>query len=170
MSLSSDVLKNNLTNPARSWLWDVVFTNPIGGGDAASLETRCRTVSIPGRSFGRITLPFKGTPGIVFPGKLNMDHTWSMTFIESSADRKTFDAIYNWKQAIINDKTGVGAPDITIKSDIYLKCLDQTGAVWLTIKVIGCYPEVLGEVSLSQESQEEIKFSVRWAYDRWEKV
>jgi len=170
MDMSADVLLNNLTNPAKSFLWTVVFTNPVGGGDGKSLETRCQTASIPGRSVGSIVIPFKGTAGIKFPGKLTMSHTWSMTFLESAADRKTFDAIYAWKQAIVDAKTGLGGPDSIIKSSIYLKCLNQSGAVWLTIKLTGCYPENMSDVPLSYSSQEQIMFNVTWAYDRWEKV
>jgi hypothetical protein len=168
--MSADVLSNNLTNPAKSFLWEVMFTNPIGGGDAKALETRCQTASIPGRSFGSIIIPFKGTAGIKFPGKLNMDHTWSTTFVESTADQKTFNAIYAWKQAVLDAKTGIGGPDIAIKSNIYLKCLDQAGNTWLTIKMTGCYPENMSDTPLSYAANEEIRFSVTWAYDRWEKV
>ncbi len=167
---SADVLKNNLNNPAKNFLWDMIFNNPIGGGDAKTLETRCQTTSIPGRGVGRITIPYKGTAGIVFPGKLNLDHTLSMTFVESSTDKKTWNAINAWQQAIINMRTGLGGPDVAIKTDIYLKCKDQQDNTWLTIKIIGTYPEDMAEVPLSYASQDEIAFRVRWAYDRWEEV
>jgi len=168
--MSSDVLKNNLTNPAKSFLWSVYFPTVIGGGSPETLETRCQTTSIPGRSVGRILIPYKGTAGIVFPGKLNLDHTWDMTFLESAADHKTFDALYGWNQKVVHVKTGLGGPDIAIKADIYLKCEDQLQNVWLTIKVTGAYPEGIGSVGLSYANQDEISFDVRWAYDRWEKV
>jgi hypothetical protein len=168
--MSADVLKNNLTNPAKAFLWSVVFPGLVGGGDAEALETRCQSTGIPGRSVGAIVIPYKGTPGIVFPGKLNLDHTWSTTFVESAADRKTFDALYAWHQSIQNVQTGLGGPDNTLKRNLYLKCEDQEGNVWLTIKLTGCYPQDVGAVALSYASQEQITFPVRWAYDRWEKV
>jgi len=168
--MSADVLSNNLTNPAKTWLWDVLIPNPIGGGDNEALETRCQSTSIPGRSVGKIVIPYKGTAGIVFPGKLEMDHTWSMTYLESASDTKTFDALYAWAQAIVNARTGLGGLDIAIKSSIYLKCLDQQGSTWLTIKVTGCYPEEISETPLAYGTQENVKFTVRWAFDRWEKV
>lgn len=168
--MSADVLKNNLTNPAKSFLWEVLFTNPIGGGDADALDTRCRSTSIPGRSTATIHIPYKGTPGIQVPGKLKMSHNWSVTFLENTEDRKTFDALHNWHQAIVHDRIGVGGPDPVIKSDIYLRCLDQAGSVWLSIKLIGCFPADLGEVSLSYEDNSTIVFPCTISYDRWERV
>jgi len=168
--MSQDVLKNNLTNPAKGFLWEVMFVNPIGGGDADALDARCQSSSIPGRSVGEITIPYKGTPGVRFPGKLQMSHNWSVTFVESTEDRKTFNALHAWHQAIVNDRTGLGGPDPAIQSDVYLKCLDQEGTTWLTIKLVGCYVSEIGEVSLSYETNTNIVFPVTLSYDRWEKV
>lgn len=167
--MSADVLKS-LTNPAKSFLWDVMFTNPVGGGDADALDSRCRSASIPGRSTSTIHIPYKGTAGIVIPGKIQVSHTWSVTFLENTEDRKTFDAWYGWHQTIINIKTGVGVPDPMVKSDVYLRCLDQAGAVWLTIKMFGCFPSDIGDVSLSYDDNSTLVFPVTLSYDRWEKV
>jgi hypothetical protein len=168
--MGQDVLKTGLSNPAKSWLWDVVFTNPIGGGDADVLDTRCQSASIPGRSFGEILIPYKGTPGIRYPGKLQMTHNWSVTFVESTEDQKTYSALYNWHQAIQDAKTGVGGLDPTIKSDIYFRGQDQASNVWLTIKLIGCYISDMGEVSVSYDDTSAIRFPATFSYDRWEKV
>jgi hypothetical protein len=169
-NMSADVLKNNLTNPAKAFLWSVLIPAVVGGGDEKALETRCQSTALPGRSVGAIIIPYKGTPGLVYPGKLNMDHVWNTTFIESASDTKTFNTLYAWHQAIVNAKTGVGGPDIILKKDLYLKCEDQLGNVWLTIKMIGAYPQDMGSIPLNYASQEQISFPVRWAYDRWEKV
>ncbi len=168
--MSADVLKNNLTNPAKSYLWYVMFTNPIGGGDADALDTRCRSASIPGRSVGTIDIPYKGTAGIRVPGKLQMSHSWSVSFLENTEDQKTYNALYAWHEAIVGARTGIGGPDLAVKSDIYLRCIDQAGNVWLTIKLIGAFPSELGDVSLSYEDNSTIQFPVTWSYDRWEKV
>jgi len=168
--MSADVLKNNLTNPAKSFLWEVLFTNPIGGGDADALDTRCRSTSIPGRGSSPINIPYMGTPGIVVPGKATLSHSWVVTFLENTEDRKTFDALYNWNEAIVGMRTGVGGPDPTIKSDIYLRCLDQAGDAWLSIKLFGCFPSEVGEVSMSYEDNSTLIFSVTFSYDRWERM
>jgi len=168
-NMSVDNLKNNLTNPARLYLWEVLFTNPIGGGDAESLELRCQTTSIPGRSVGEILVPFKATAGLKFPGKLTMSHTWPATFVES-IDKKVFDALQAWDQAIVDARTGVGGLDVAIKSNIYLRLQDAAGNVYLKIKLVGCYVQAVDEVPLAFETEGVIMYSVTFSYDYWEDV
>ena len=168
-SMGADVFKNNLNNPAKLWLWEVMFTSPVGGGEADILDTRCRSAGLPGRSVEQIHLPYKGTAGLVYPGKLTMSHSWNTSFIEST-DKKTFDALYGWHQAIIDARTGVGGLDPSIKSNIYFKCLDQPGDTWLTIKLFGCYPADIAAVSMSYADSGELVFPVVWAYDYWEEA
>ena len=167
--MSADILRNNLTNPAKTYLWEMLFTNPVGGGDSDVMDLRCQTTSIPGRSHGEILIPFKGTTGIKFPGKLTMSHTLTMTFIEGT-DRKVFDALHGWSEAITSAKTGMGGPDVTIKSDIYLRCLDMQGNVWMTIKLIGAYIQVVDDVPLNYEDDTSIYYNATFSYDRWELV
>jgi hypothetical protein len=167
--MSADVLKNNLTNPAKTYLWEMLFTNPIGGGDSDVMDLRCQTTVIPGRGHGQITVPFKGTPGIVFPGKLTMSHTWTMTFIEGT-DRKVFDALHGWQEAITGARTGVGGPDVAIKADVYLRCLSMQGEVWMTIKAIGMFVQNVDDVPLNYEDDTSIYFNATFSFDRWELV
>jgi len=168
--MSADNLKSNLTNPAKAYLWEVLFANPIGGGDAESLELRCQTTVIPGRSVGDILIPFKGTGGIRFPGKLTFSHDWPTTFVESSEDAKTFKALHAWNQAIIDARTGIGGPDVTIKADIYLYLLDTEGNVWLKIKLVGCYPKTVDDVPVAYDAEGNIAFAATFSYDYWLEV
>lgn len=168
-NMGADCLKNNLSNPARTYLWEAMFTNPIGGGDADVLMLRCQTTNIPGRSVGEILVPFKQSPGVKFPGKLTVSHTWICSFIEG-IDKKVFNAIYAWKQAIVHDKLNVGGPDIAIKSDIYLRLLDTKGVVFLKIKLVGCYPQAVDDVPLAYEDEDTIKYSVTFSFDYWTEV
>lgn len=168
-NMSADALKHNLSNPAKTYLWECIFTNPIGGGDADVMDLRCQTTSLPGRSHGEILVPFKGTAGIKFPGKLSMDHTWTVTFIEGT-DKKVFTALHGWQQAITDAKTGIGGPDTAIKSDVYLRCLTMDDSIWLAIKLIGCYPQSVDNVALDYESDTSVYFSATFSYDRWDEV
>jgi len=165
-NMSVENFRNNLTNPARAYLWDVMFSNPIGGGDAETLELRCQTTSIPGRSVGAILVPFKGTAGIKFAGRLTMSHTWPATFVES-VDKEVFNALQAWNQAIINARTGVGGLDILIKSNIYLRLLDAEGNVYLKIKLVGCYPESVDDTPVAYETEGVIMYSTTFSYDYW---
>ncbi len=169
MNMSSDNLKNNLTNLARVYLWEVLFANPVGGGDAEALEVRCQSTAIPGSSFGSILIPYKQSPGVKFPGKLTMPHTWTCTFVEGT-DRKIFDAIYAWKQAVVHDRLNIGGPDALIKSDIYLRLLDMQGSVSMKIKLVGCYPELTDDTPLTYENEAGVVYTVTFSYDRWQRV
>jgi len=167
VNMSADNLKANLSNPARTYLWEAMFTNPIGGGDAEVLMLRCQSANIPGRSVGEILIPFKQTPGIKFPGKLTVSHTWVTTFIEGM-DKKVFDAIHAWDQAVVHDRLGIGGPDVAIKSNIYLRLLDTQGKVIMKIKFVGCYPQAVDEVPVAMDSEAAVFYSVTWSYDHWE--
>jgi len=168
-NMGADSLRTNLTNPARTYLWEVMFANPIGEGDADVLMLRCQTTNIPGSSVGEILVPYKQSAGIKFPGKLTMSHTWTCTFVESS-DKKVFDALHSWRQAIVHSRLNVGGPDIAIKSDIYLRLLDTKGQVYQTIRLVGCYIQAVDDTPLAYEDEDVVRYSATFSYDYWEEV
>lgn len=170
MDMGVNVLRTNLTNPAKAFLWAVSIPQMLGGGDGTTLATRCQSSSLPGRSTESIHIPFRGTAGFKVPGKLKMGQTWTVEFLESTEDKKTFLGLYAWNQLIQNNKTGTGVPDPSVKTDLYLQCLDQAGAVWLTIKLIGCYIESMPDIALNYDANKAIKFPVTFSYDSWEVV
>ncbi len=168
-NMSADNLKNNLSNPAKTYLWEVLFTSPIGGGDSEALELRCQSTVIPGRAVGEILVPFKNTPGVKYPGKPTLSHTWTAIFIEGT-DGKVFDALQAWNEAIVSMKTGVGGLDPSIKTDIYIRLLDPPGNVYLSIRLVGCYLQLVDEVPVAYEDEGNIMYSGTFSYDYWEKV
>jgi hypothetical protein len=163
--MSIDALQANIDNVARSYLWEVLFSNPIGSGDTDTYSLRCRSTSMPGRSFGSILVPFKQTAGVKFPGKNTYSHTWTCTFVEGE-DRKIFESLRSWQQAVVHDKTGIGSTKI--KTSVTLNLLNTDGTVAKRIKLIGTYVESVADVSLSYGDENEIIVSVTFSYDRWE--
>jgi len=159
-------LKNNLNNPARSYLWEVLFPNPVGG-DTDTLLLRCRSTSIPGVSVGSILLPYKQTGGVKYPGKKTFSHTWACTFVEGE-DRAMWDAFYEWAQAIIDSETGLGS--FNIKKDIYLHLIDTDGTVSKRIKLVGAYIESQDDIALSYDDETPILIAVTFSYDYWAKA
>jgi len=169
-SMGVDNLRTNLTNPARVYLWEVVIPNVIGGGaDSATLLVRAQSSAIPGRSHAAITVPYKQTGGLVFPGKVAYSHTWVCTFIESE-DKKVHDFIYNWMQLIVHDRDGVGQGDPSIQTDILLSLAGTKGDEYMRIKMIGAYVQDVGDVALTYTDEAMITYSVTFAYNRWERV
>ena len=161
--MSVNSLKNNLSNPARTYLWEVLFASPLGG-DTDTLLLRCRSTNIPGRSVGSIHLPYKQTGGVKYPGKLTYSHTWACTFVEGE-DRDIWQAFYDWAQAIINDETGLGS--FGIKTDVYLHLINTDGTVSKKIKLVGAYIESQDDIALSYDDEGVINIAVVWSYDYW---
>lgn len=162
-SMSVNSLRNNLSNPGRVYLWEVLFPSPLEG-DTETLLLRAQTTEMPERSFGSILIPYKQTAGIKYPGKLTYPHTWDITFVEGE-DRAIIQTFYDWCNRVIDDKTGVG--DLVVKTDIYLHLIDTNGNVSKKIKMSGCYPERMGNVSMDYNSEEEMKFTITFSYDVW---
>lgn len=169
MAIDVNTLKNNLTNPQRTYLWDILIPSPIGGGDSDTLSVRAQSVQKPSREVGAIHVPWRQSAGLNFPGKLAYTHQWECTFIEGE-DHKIHDAIYGWMQTIVDDYDNIGAGDDQIKSDIYLNLLGVNGAVTLKIRLIGCYVQRLGEISFSNDTEAIASYSVLFSFDSWEIV
>jgi len=166
MTMSADNLKHDLSNAARVYWWDVVLSSLPGGGNRDHLEVRAQSTAIPGRSFGEILVPFKGSPGIKFPGKLTMTHIWPAVFIEG-IDQEVFDAIYGWKQYVQDARTGIGSPDSLIKSDIYLRLQNAADSVIKKFKLVGCYPQAIDDVPLAYDDEAVVMYNVSFSYDYW---
>lgn len=167
--LNADALKNNLSNPARPWMWELVMPNPRGDGDTETLRLRCQSASIPRRGVSTFNIPFKQTAGVEYAGKLEYDHTWDLEFIEGE-DRAIWDAFYSWCQLCIDDYAGTGVDDADLKTDIYLTLLTHTdGTIYSKIKLIGCFVKEMKSVNLTQgEGRDAIKIGVTMNFDRWE--
>jgi len=163
---SVEALRNNLQTPARAYVWRMLIPNPIGGGDIEALRIRCESSVMPGDSHGIIHLDYMGTGGIDVPGRQRYSHTLVLVFREGE-DSRVFDSIRAWRDKITDPKEGIGSPDPSVKTDIYLEALTLENNVWKTIKLIGVWPASVADVALTWNSDEVIKFSVTFQYDYW---
>jgi hypothetical protein len=161
--MSVNSLKNNLGNPARSYLWEVLLANPLSG-DVDTLLLRCKSASIPGVGVGSIKLNYKQTAGIKVPGKKTFPQTWTCVFVEGE-DRAIWEAFYGAAQAIIDAETGLGA--FNIKRDMYLHLIDTDGTVSKKIKLVGTYVENQDDIAISYDDDKEINVSITFSYDYW---
>jgi hypothetical protein len=166
MEMQIDALINNLGNPARSFVWEMIMPNPLGG-DTETLMLRCQVASLPGRSFSPIAVPFRQTAGFKVPGKIVYSHLLNLTFIEGE-DRAIFDAMYTWFNRVINDKTGRGESGLyNYKKDFYLHANNTDGSLGLSIRVKGSFPENMPDVGLGNDDTV-INYMVGFSYDSWE--
>ena len=142
------------------------MANP-GGGDTETLLLRCRSSVIPGRSVGKIGVPFKQNAPIQYPGKIAFSQSFPCTFIEGE-DREMWDAFYDWAQSVIDVETGTGSSNI--KTDIYLHLIDTDGTVSKKIKLVGCFIANQDDISLSYDTEGAVVISITWSYDYWVKA
>jgi hypothetical protein len=166
-----DSLKANLSNPARTYLWDVIIPTPIGIGSADNLMLRCQSSQLPGRSTEKIDVNYKQTGGVRFHGRLRFpgDGTWALTFIEGE-DRAMFDAFYSWCQKQVDARIGTGEEDPNTKTDVLLSLITTKGDEWLRLKLLGAWVQDIANVDLSYADSRVIEFTVTMAYDYWEQV
>ena len=163
--MSINALKANLSNPQRSYLWEILIPAPIGDGEVQTYTLRAQSTVIPGRKQGQIKIPFKQTPGVAIPGKLEFDQSWACTFIEGE-DQAVWTAINSWMQKIVNVTTGRGEGDNNVKTDVFLTLLDVPGDITLKLKLKGCYVMELGTVELTYaEGEGLVKFPVTFSFD-----
>ena len=166
-NMGIDSLKTNLTNPARTFLWEVLVPVPIGDGESLTYTLRAQSSEIPSRGNTPINIPFKQTAGVVVAGKLEYDHTWSVTFIEGE-DRKVFDAIQSWQQKIVDNVSGVGLGDPLYKADIYLTSITTAGSIFMKIKLKGAWVQKVDKVALSYDAGDgTVKYPVTFGFDSW---
>ena len=162
-------LSANLGTPQRTFLWQVIFPNVIGGGsDTSTLLLRAQSTSLPERAVGRIELPFQQGPKLQFPGKLEYPHLWSCTFVEGEVGA-VLDAFYGWAQKVVDDDTNIGSPKSQIISDIILQLVSTDGtSVTQEYRLIDCWLQKIDAVSLDYDTQGVIKFTVSFAYQSWQ--
>lgn len=168
-NFGTDSLKANLTNPQREYLWEVLIPTPVGDGQTETFQIRAQSSQVPGRNNPPIKIPYKQTAGIVVAGKLQYDQSWTCTFIEGE-DRKVYDALYSWQQAIVNDIAGIGIGDPFYKTDMYIILQSVAGGDTMRLKLKGAWVQAVGPVELTYAGQDAIRYNVTFAFDSTEKM
>ena len=168
MIMGADALKNNLGNPARSYLFSVTIPNPRGSGDSTTMQLRCRAASIPERSVETFNVPFMQTAGVQYAGPLKYSHTWDLSFFEGE-DRASFDAFYSWAQLIVDDYAGTGVDDPSYKTNITLQLLTRSdGLPYNTIQLVGCFPITAKAIALKWGGKDMYEVAATMSFDRFE--
>jgi hypothetical protein len=167
--MGMDALRNNLTNPQRTFLWEFEIPAPKGLGSSDIWIIRATSLEEPGRRFDPILIPFKGTGGMVVPGKEVYSHMLTVK-IQEGEDAKTYEAIQSWMRLVRDNVAGTGLGDPDLKTDAVLTLLSTKGTVAKRIKLVGMYPQEKVALPLGYEINESAKYDVTFAYDRWEEM
>jgi hypothetical protein len=164
--LSNSNISANLSSPARSYLWNIIISNPIGGGDADTLMLRCQSTQIPERSFNPIEVPWQQDSKLQYPGKLNYTYDWACEFVEGE-DGAILNSFYDWANTIIDDTTAVGGDQSNIISDIYLQLIGTDGTQWGQYWLQQCWIKSMGQIALSYDGESIIKVPITFRYNKW---
>ena len=165
-------LSANLGTPQRSFLWQVVIPNVIGGSgvDTTTLLLRAQSASLPERSQGRIEIPFQQGPKLQIPGKLEYPHTWDVTFVEGE-DAQIMTAFYGWAQAMVNDVTNVasGVFPTDLATDVLFQLTSADGStVTSEYTFHTAWVQKIGQVTMDYTNQEVVRLPITFAYQSWE--
>ena len=162
-------LSQNLGTPQRSFLWQVIIPNVIGGGsDTNTLLLRCQSTSMPERSVGAIEIPYQQGPKLQIPGKLEYPHTWDCTFVEGE-DAQVMSAFYNWAQMIVNDITNVGSPFPDVTTNVLLQMISTDGTtITNEYTLVNAWVQKIGQVTLDYNNQDVIRIPITFRYQTWE--
>lgn len=169
MAMSVDNLKANLGNAQRTYLWEVIIPNPLGGGDSKAFSLRCQSASVPGRTISPIHIDYKQGPGFNIPGKNKYDQSWTVTVIEGE-DSRMHDFLYKWMQNIVNDTSELGFGDMFVKRDIYFKLISTKGKETLKLKLMGAWPSSVPEVPVAMNTEDVLRYTVTFSFDKWVEV
>lgn len=164
---SVDSLKANLTNPQRTYLFDVLIPVPVGGGDSTTLQIRAESSEVPSVGNTPIEIAYKATAGIQVAGKKVYSHTWTCTFREGE-DHKIYDALYAWTQNITNDVLGIGVGEPFYKTDAYISLLKVDGSTSMRLKLKGCWIAEIGTLALTYTDSKIATYSVKFQFDSFE--
>lgn len=166
MHSSVEVLKAKLTSPARSYLWDVIFPMPFGGGNSELLMVRAQTTSIPDVAIGQIKIPYRQTGGAAYHGKLQYGQTWDVTFVEGE-DAAVFQEFLRGLSRVVDPATGLGLPDNVLKSPVIMTLDDVTDAPYQSIELIGCWVMKVHALPLAMKNDTEINVTASLSFDYW---
>ena len=162
--LSIDQMRQ-MANAARAYMWELFIPNIPGGGDSEFLRFHVRNVTMPGLTLEPIEINWQAHK-IKEPGRAPF--TQMFTFqIEESEEGKALDLLLDWRNLVLHPETGVGSPSEDIKTDIYLTLLKTTGEEVKKMKIVGCWPQEVADVTLDYMASETIKIDVSMSYDYW---
>lgn len=167
--MNLDALKQNLTNPQRTFMWEFEIPAPKGISASDVWTIRSQSIVEPGRSFAAIDIPYKGTGGLRVPGKEVYTHEIAVRVLESE-DAATFKAIHSWMKMIRDNVSGVGEADPDLKTDAVVRLLTTKGVVAKMVKLVGMYPQAKPDVTLNYDENAVEGYDVTFAYDRWEEM
>ena len=143
-----------------------VLYQPTGQGGAVYATS----LSIPGREITDIPVPYQGFTFHI-PGMVQYTpNPWTVTF-RTPGDYLVRNAFERWSFDIISDETTCGGFQMPCPStSIDLAILSPGCKIERVYRLIGVYPQSVGQIAYNMESVETTTFDVALHYQYWRLV
>jgi hypothetical protein len=171
---SIDTFKSAISQGfARGTLFEVILPQISNiTADTNFLNLMCESITFPGREISYLESELTIKPVKVANSFTQTDVEISFTLTN---DWKVWDYINDWHSMCF---PGINNPNESIyvgykgdyAKDIIIKHYDATGNVRKEIKLVKAFPITLGSMEFSNFSNEILKCSVSFVYDKWYKV
>lgn len=168
MSLDVNTFKAKLTGAgARPNLFRVMLNFPgYAQGDTDLASFMCKGASLPPATLGAVPIPFRGRQ-LHVPGDRTYE-PWEVTIINDT-NFNVRDALMRWSNAINNFQGNVTSitPD-QYYADLVIEQLDRDNKVLKSYKIVGAFPETIGQIELSFDTTDTIEeFTASFRYLYW---
>lgn len=164
-------LKDKLKQGQRPNKYKIDVQQPQGASvDLKNMNILCTQASFPGVSIAPIEV-FQQGRKLVLPGHTEYDGTWDVTCYQTEGHDLRKELI-KWKDYIDNFKENKHRSDPldSTSGGTSVTQLDALGNNAITYEFQGLFPSQIGQVDLSDDSQNQIQtFSVTFSYTSWKR-
>lgn len=161
-------LKDKLKQGQRPNKYKIDVQQPEGVQDLKDMNILCSQASFPGVTVQTIEVYQQGRK-LVLPGHTEYDNTWEVTCYQTEGHDLRKELI-KWKDHIDNFKQNKhqSNPLDSTSGGTSVTQLDAQGNNAMAYEFQGLFPSDIGQVDLSDESQNQIQtFSVTFTYTSW---
>lgn len=157
-----------MADPAKGFLFDLVFTNLLGdkGITGEQFELRVQSYTYPGEKVNQINMNIGGNPR-VDAGLKDRSGTWSTSVIETQ-NADMLERFQSWLNIMHDLSTGITGYSNEYKVDISVRLLNAKFEVVKVRKLKRAWPTTTGELSFKLNSTEALTLNVTWHFDWWE--
>lgn len=126
------------------------------------LAFMCRASNVPGKSIGKIEVPYKGRKIPIAGDPVYED--WTTTIVLDK-DLAIWNEIEDWQQLIANDETTISSDVAGYSRTANIILYDNDDKEIAEYKLLNVWPSNVAPLELSHETSDEIAtFEVTWSY------
>lgn len=157
-----------MADPAKGYLFDLVFTNLLGdkGITGEQFELRVQSYTYPGEKVAQINMNIGGNPR-VDAGLKDRSGSWSTSVIETQ-NADMLERFQSWLNIMHDLSTGITGYSNEYKVDVSVRMLNAKNEVAKIRKLKRAWPTTTGDLNFALNSTEALKLNVTWHFDWWE--